>query len=198
MNSSQETSFNGLKSLFYWYSRKDEQLTVPKHWWHYRFGDLHRCSSPKSIFMIDMNFSMVSYLVEGASFERIEQMTWATNIQNSSISFNTRLMESMPLSWELATSDKNWDSVPTSIWANDITDFNGIVTEKIMEHHFTDFTFFISIIINTTIIPVASELKIWFKVLLFECYKNLLSKLDDHGPKIASRCQYVPLDEVVA
>ena len=102
---------------------------------------------------------MVSYLVEGACFERIEQMTWAANIQNSSISFNTGLMESMSLSWELATSDKNWDSVPTSIWANDITDFNGIVTEEIMEHHFTDFTFFISIIINTTIIPVASELE---------------------------------------
>ena len=132
------------------------------------------------------------YLVEGASFERIKQMTWAANIQNSSISFNTGLMESMSLSWELATSDKDGDSVTASIWTNDITDFNGIITKKVMKHHFTDFTFFISIIINTTIIPVASELKIWFKVLLFECYKNLLSKLDDHGPKIASRYQYVP------
>ena len=65
-------------------------------------------------------------------------MAGVTNVENSSVSDNTRLVKSMALTWKLASANENWDSIASGIWSNDISDLNRVIAQKVVENHLTN------------------------------------------------------------
>lgn len=65
-------------------------------------------------------------------------MARVTNVENCSVGDNTRLVKSMTLAWELASANKDWDSIASGIRSNNISDLNRVIAQEVVENHLTN------------------------------------------------------------
>ena len=80
----------------------------------------------------------MTYLNKSTSFEGVQEVAGVTNVENSSVSNNSRLVKSMTLTWEFASADEDWDSVTPGIWSNDIPNLNRIIAKEVVKNHLTN------------------------------------------------------------
>ena len=113
----------------------------------------------------------ISYLNKSTSFEGVQEVARVTNVENCSVGDNTRLVKSMTLAWELASANKDWDSIASGIRSNNISDLNRVIAQEVVENHLTNLAllsldwalvesfqpYLISIVVDTPIVPVATK-----------------------------------------
>ena len=77
----------------------------------------------------------------------------------------------MTLAWELASANKDWDSIASGIRSNNISDLNRVIAQEVVENHLTNLAllsldwalvenlqpYLISIVVDTPIVPVATK-----------------------------------------